>query len=87
MQYTQRAIVISAAEYTAGLQFHTVIVVSSSNPEEAYKNTSASRAIVSQLYLACSRAELELHCVALTGDTEVGNILRSAADLEIATSE
>jgi hypothetical protein len=84
--YARRAIVLTSAEYAAGLQFNTVVIVSLVNPEEGYRSASATRAAVSQLYLAATRSVKQLFCVSTSADTEVSNVLRSAVESGVAIS-
>ena len=61
LRYSPRALIVTAAEYAAGLQFsHVVVVGGSSGNEEYGHGTSAMRALYSQFYLAASRAEEHL---------------------------
>jgi superfamily I DNA/RNA helicase len=84
LAYAQKKIVLASAEYAAGLQFESVIVVSSVDPEGGARSASARRAAISQLYLAATRSMEKLICVSTTSDTVISEVLRSAIEAEVA---
>jgi hypothetical protein len=88
LRYSRRAIVVTGAEYAAGLQFsHVVIVVGSSNANEFGSGVSARRARISQFYLAASRAERGLHLV-LPVDGDISDLAKKSVEAgitEVAT--
>ncbi|MBN1170901.1 MAG: hypothetical protein JXA67_01900 [Micromonosporaceae bacterium] len=77
LQYTNRAIVLGAAEYVAGLQFDTVIVGGLPRLPR-YSRWPHTRRLLSQLYLAISRASshVEIHTCAAAGG--LPDVLESA---------
>jgi hypothetical protein len=84
LAYSQKTIVLASAEYAAGLQFDTIVIVSAVNPEGNIKSASATRAAISQLYLAATRSKSALYCVSTSSDTIVSNVLRTAVDAGVA---
>jgi hypothetical protein len=61
LRYSRRALIVTASEYSAGLQFSHVIVLGGSAGSYEYgSGASAKRALYSQFYLAASRAEENL---------------------------
>jgi len=62
LQYEKRTIVLGAAEYVAGLQFDTVVVAGLPR-RRRHESWSQTRHLLSQLYLAISRASghVEIH--------------------------
>ena len=58
LRYSRRALIVTASEYAAGLQFSHVVVVGGVGGSYEYGfGASAMRALHSQFYLAASRAE------------------------------
>jgi hypothetical protein len=68
LQYEKRTIVLGAAEYVAGLQFDTVVVAGLPR-RRRHESWSQTRQLLSQLYLAISRASghVEIHVNDLNG--------------------
>jgi hypothetical protein len=87
LTYTRRTIVLTSAEYAAGLQFSHVVLVYGAGKDSGERGASANRAAISQLYLAATRAESGLHCFCADGETEVGNILKRAVEARVAIEE
>lgn len=68
LQYEKRTIVLGAAEYVAGLQFDTVIVTGLPR-RRRHESWAQTRQLLSQLYLAISRASghVEIHINSANG--------------------
>jgi hypothetical protein len=84
LQYSRRSVVLSAAEYVAGLQFAVVIVAGF--PHESHRTANLGhqqRRLLSLLYLAVSRATttVEIHVNAQDGG--VPDVLESAAEAKV----
>jgi hypothetical protein len=77
LRYNRRSVAVSCAEFSAGLQFGYVIVVSlggTDGPQVA----SARRALASDFYLACSRAESGLEILRPRSKWTLDDLLLSA---------
>ncbi|MFD5804025.1 MULTISPECIES: UvrD-helicase domain-containing protein [unclassified Streptomyces] len=87
LRYSRRALIVTAAEYAAGLQFsHVVVVGGTSGNHEYGHGTSAMRALYSQFYLAASRAEEHLTVVAPQEQGGFGEVLGKAVDADVAVT-
>ncbi|WP_018571374.1 UvrD-helicase domain-containing protein [Streptomyces sp. PsTaAH-124] len=85
LRYSRRALIVTAAEYAAGLQFsHVVVVGGTSGNQEYGHGTSALRALYSQFYLAASRAEEHLTVVAPQEQGGFGEVLGKAVEANVA---
>ncbi|MGA5389078.1 UvrD-helicase domain-containing protein [Streptomyces pseudogriseolus] len=82
LRYSRRALVVTTAEYAAGLQFsHVVVVGTSEGVAEFGHGASAKRALYSQFYLAASRAEENLAIYVSSEDGEFNDVLNRAVRL------
>ncbi len=84
LQYARRSVVVSAAEYVAGLQFSVVIVAGFPGDSNRIANLGhQQRRLLSLLYLAVSRATrfVEVHVNAEDGG--VPGVLESAVEAKI----
>ncbi|MFD3787976.1 UvrD-helicase domain-containing protein [Streptomyces cyaneofuscatus] len=87
LRYSRRALIVTAAEYAAGLQFsHVVIVGGTSGNQEYGHGTSAMRALYSQFYLAASRAEESLIVVAPQEQGGFGEVLGKAVEADVVVT-
>ncbi|MFC9941995.1 UvrD-helicase domain-containing protein [Streptomyces pratensis] len=87
LRYSRRAVVVTAAEYAAGLQFsHVVVVGGTSGNHEYGHGTSAMRALYSQFYLAASRAEQHLTIIAPQEKGGFGEVLGKAVEANVAAT-
>lgn len=87
LRYSRRALIVTAAEYAAGLQFsHVVVVGGVSGNREYGHGASAMRALYSHFYLAASRAEEYLTIVAPQEKGGFGDILGKAVDASVAVT-
>ena len=86
LRYSRRALIVTAAEYAAGLQFsHVVVIGGTSGNHEYGHGTSAMRALYSQFYLAASRAEEHLTVIA-PEDGGFGEVLGRAVEAGVAVT-
>ena len=89
LRYTKKGIVLSAAEYVAGLQFNTVLCGGFVNTSTTVAHSGhARRRLLSLLYLAISRATYRVLIYVNDSIGGVPNVLESAfsADLVVAPS-
>ncbi|MFD5129383.1 MULTISPECIES: UvrD-helicase domain-containing protein [Streptomyces] len=84
LRYSRRALIVTAAEYAAGLQFSHVVVMGGAGGLHEYgQGGSAMRALYSQFYLAVSRAESHLTVFA-PKDGEFSTIVTKAVEADVA---
>ncbi|MGH3005680.1 MAG: hypothetical protein ACRDOS_07245 [Gaiellaceae bacterium] len=84
LQYSRRSIVVSAAEYVAGLQFGVVIVAGF--PPESNRTANLGhqrRRLLSLLYLAVSRATSDVEIHVNVGDGGIPGVLESASEAKV----
>ncbi|MFF5183725.1 UvrD-helicase domain-containing protein [Streptomyces sp. NPDC000345] len=80
LRYSRRALIVTAAQYAAGLQFSHVVVLGGAGGLHEYgQGGSAMRALYSQFYLAVSRAESHLSVFA-PRDGEFSTIVNNALE-------
>lgn len=80
LRYSKKSVIVTGAEYAAGLQFSTVIAVSTNRDADAGSSASSGRVALSQLYLATSRASDVLLLACIRGEAGVPHILQGAVD-------
>ncbi|MER5517014.1 UvrD-helicase domain-containing protein [Streptomyces sp. NPDC002763] len=86
LRYSRRALIITAAEYAAGLQFSHVVVLGGVGGVHEYgQGGSAMRALYSQFYLGVSRAESQLWVFA-PKDGEFSTIVTKALEAGVAVT-
>jgi hypothetical protein len=85
LRYSRKTVVVTAAEFAAGLQFSVVVVVSVSPLADAGLSSSSDRVTLSQLYLASTRAMDHLLLASMRGDHGVPQLLQGAVDAGAAT--
>lgn len=86
LRYSRRALIVTAAEYAAGLQFSHVVVIGGAGGLHEYgQGGSAMRALYSQFYLAVSRAESHLTVFA-PKDGEFSTIVTKAVEADVAVT-
>jgi hypothetical protein len=85
LRYSRKNVVVTAAEFAAGLQFSVVVVVSVSPLADAGLSSSSDRVTLSQLYLAATRAMNHLLLLSVRGDHGVPQLLQGAVDAGVAT--
>lgn len=88
LQYSRRSVVLSAAEYVAGLQFAVVIVAGF--PPDANRAANLGyqqRRLLSLLYLAASRATTVVDVHVNAENSGVPDVLARAADAKIVLLE
>ena len=80
LRYTKRAVVLSAADYVAGLQFDEVLVAGFPTvlPSE-HLSVPQQRRILAALYVAVSRASLEVEIHIHTEIGDIASLLQRAA--------
>lgn len=78
LNYSRKSIVVSAAEFCAGLQFTHVVCVAFLDAGD--DGTSAIRATLSGLYLAVSRAEASLALVTVGAEGPIHELLQRALE-------
>ncbi|WP_330349091.1 UvrD-helicase domain-containing protein [Streptomyces sp. NBC_00582] len=84
LRYSRRALIVTAAQYAAGLQFSHVVVLGGAGGLHEYGHGgSAMRALYSQFYLAVSRAESHLSVFA-PRDGEFSMIVNNALEAGVA---
>lgn len=84
LQYSRRSVVISAAEYLAGLQFGVVVVAGF--PPESNRTANLGhqrRRLLSLLYLAVSRATSDVEIHVNIEDGGIPDVLEAAAESKI----
>lgn len=84
LEYTRKTVVVTSAEYAAGLQFTRVVVCYAGSSWGEENSASASRLAISQLYLAATRAVSHIACVCTTDESAVSTVLRSAVQNGVA---
>jgi len=84
LRYSRRTIVITSAEYAAGLQFANVVMASFTGKGDSGFSTSSQRVFVSELYLAASRCERTLKMVMIRGNEGFGDIAQDAIRAGVA---
>lgn len=76
LNYAKKSIVLAAGADCAGLQFtHVVVLIFSSRESTHGRGTSATRAAITDLYLAVSRAEQALEIVSTRGEGTIPELL------------
>jgi len=84
LRYTRRSVVLSAAEYVAGLQFSHVIVAGFPHAETRGANSSYQlRRLLSSLYLAVSRASKVVEIYTNSEAGELLDVLETAMRMRI----
>jgi hypothetical protein len=84
LQYSRRSVVLSAAEYVAGLQFATVIVAGFPYDSNRTANLGyLQRRLLSLLYVGVSRATTTVDVHVNAEDGGVPDVLASAADAKV----
>lgn len=84
LNYSRKSIVVSAAEFCAGLQFTHVICVVFTRSGDA--GASSFRASLSNLYLAATRAERSLTVVFVGSQGPVSELIQRALEAGIVSS-
>lgn len=84
LQYSRRSVVLSAAEYVAGLQFAVVIIAGFPHDSNRTANLGhQQRRLLSLLYLAISRATTVVEVHVNAEDGGVPDVLQSAVEAKI----
>lgn len=79
LNYAKKSIVLASSSDCAGLQFsHVVVLVFATREASHGRGISATRAAITDLYLAISRAEHILHIVSTRGEGTIPEILTRA---------
>jgi len=82
LNYSRKSLVVSAAEFCAGLQFtHVICVAFLSDRDEG---ASALRASLSSLYLAVTRAEESLFLIIVGSEGPIHDVLQRAIETGVA---
>ncbi|MFE5081833.1 UvrD-helicase domain-containing protein [Streptomyces mirabilis] len=88
LRYSRRSLVVTASEYSAGLQFSDVIVVGGLGGSYEYGlGASAKRALYSQLYLAVSRAEELLSVYCPEDEEHLSSVLNNGIEAGVLQAE
>ncbi|MEU8772588.1 UvrD-helicase domain-containing protein [Streptomyces sp. NPDC048606] len=83
LRYSRRALIVTASEYAAGLQFSHVVVLGGAGGSFEYgSGASAKRALYSQFYLAASRAQEHLTVFA-PEDGEFSDIVNRGVEAQV----
>jgi hypothetical protein len=84
LQYSRRSVVLSAAEYVAGLQFAAVVVAGFPHDSNRTANLAyQQRRLLSLLYLAVSRATTDVDLHVNAEDGGVPDVLARATEAKI----
>jgi hypothetical protein len=84
LDYTRKTVVVTSAEFAAGLQFSRIVVCYAGSSWGEEDSASASRLAISQLYLAATRAVAHLACVCSTDESTISAVLRGAIQKGVA---
>ncbi len=85
LNYSRKSVIVSAAEFLAGLQFaHVIVLLFQTDGLATSGGTSALRASLSNLYLAATRSESSLSLVTVGDDGPLHDLVLKALDQELA---